>query len=63
MKCCYCGAEWGNALKPAPGLPAGAVSHGICARCVPIADAELDREIEKAKKEKTKNGILNHDIP
>ena len=51
-KCCYCGKTGRNSLKPAPGLPDGAVSHVICRVCVARADAEVDAMIARQKEGK-----------
>lgn len=51
VKCCYCGAEWNNNKKLPPTLPPGTVSHGICKKCVPIANAEVDRLLKQKKGE------------
>ena len=34
---------WKNALKIAPGLPKGSVSHGICKPCAIRVNKELDK--------------------
>lgn len=47
--CCYCKKQFGDRMKPPPGLPPGCISHGICKDCAPIADAELDAMIAKNK--------------
>ena len=44
-QCCYCGETYGNTLKAPPGVPPGAVSHGICPKCRPVAEADADRAI------------------
>lgn len=50
--CCYCGKKWRNSLTLAPGLPKGAVSHGLCKECEPRVNLELDAILEKMKKDK-----------
>ena len=56
MKCCKCGKTWANAKKLAPGLPKGAVSHGLCEFCAKIMDKEIDILIRR------KNEIPRSDV-
>ncbi len=47
--CAYCKKEISDNHLPAPkGVPANAVSHGICERC----EVKVIAEIEKLEKEK-----------
>ena len=53
--CSYCRAHYGDTPDPPPaGLPPDAVTHGICDKCLPAINAELDARIEKRKIEKLK---------
>lgn len=40
--CCYCKKEYGNPTKLPPGLPKGSVTHGICPKCLPQVEKELE---------------------
>lgn len=50
--CCYCKLEFSDKLKLPPGLPKGSVSHGICKKCEPLAEAELERALKLSKDKK-----------
>ena len=45
--CCYGKRVYGNTLENPPGLPPGAVTHGICPACTPRANAEVDAILAK----------------
>ena len=48
--CAYCKKTYGNSLKAAPGLPPGAISHGICPDCEPAVNAEIDAWMASERK-------------
>lgn len=48
--CSYCREIYGETPdKPPPGVPPDAVSHGICPKCLPRANAELDEALRRQK--------------
>lgn len=51
--CCYCKVVYGHITPAIGNLPKDAVTHGICPKCMPIAEKELARVIERLQKEKS----------
>lgn len=47
--CSYCREVYAETPDPLPpGSPPNAVSHGICPKCLPRAEAELDEAIKRS---------------
>ena len=48
-----CGLKWLTPAKLPDSLPKGSISHGICKKCLPAYEAEVDRAIARLKENQT----------